>query len=344
MRAWVVGIVWLLSCTRTNREPSAGSDCEVVRKDPGNAAAKLAQQYPGAPIKVAEILEGCVAPSGAPCERLAKIIAAIPGLMPAGTPPVTAPTNVAELCAGMPPEMQRCMLPSYALAHSDECARIRDEIAGRAMDEIEIKPRAKSGSADSGAPSCAELQIDIAPDQIIVRRDAVKRLARTAGKTDTGALRALLAELASRCIGEATITSTDDVIYQEVIAIMDLAVATGFREIGLDVPGAPIGQRADQPADRARPASASDNLTSAPVIVVTRQAVTIANAEICRLDADATEPVATALAKLRAADPKPKSLAILQADASTPMRTIKQIIAGGRRAGFDDVLFAVKNK
>lgn len=123
MRAWAAVIVLSLAfaCTRTKSDSS--NDCEVVRKDPGNAAAALMQQYPGAPVKVAEIIEGCVAPSGSPCERLAKIVAAIPSLMPGGSPAVAAPDNVAELCAAMPPEMQRCMLPSYALAHADECAK-----------------------------------------------------------------------------------------------------------------------------------------------------------------------------------------------------------------------------
>jgi biopolymer transport protein ExbD len=350
MRVWAVGIVLLLACSRTNRD--ASSDCEVVRTDPGTAAAKLAQKYPAAPVKVAEIIEGCVAPSGPPCERLAKIVAAIPGLMPAGSPAVTAPTQVAELCGGMPPEMQRCMLPSYALAHLDECAKIREKIAASAVGPIEIKPRTGSPPSGGSTPPCDELRIEITSAEVTVRRDAVKSLARTAGKTDIDALRTLLAELASRCVGEATIASTDDVVYQEVIAIMDTAVAAGFRAIGLDTPGAPTGKPADkpadkptdQPADRPRPASASDSLSSAPVIVVTRQAVSIANVEISPLDADATEPVATALAKTRTADPKLQDLVILQADGSTPMRTIKQVIAGGRRAGFDNILFAVKNK
>jgi biopolymer transport protein ExbD len=80
------------------------------------------------------------------------------------------------------------------------------------------------------------------------------------------------------------------------------------------------------------------------VIVVTRQAVSVAGKEVGRLSADVTEPVAAALAKARTSDPGLQDLAILQADASTPMRTINQIIAGGRRAGFDNLLFATKNR
>jgi hypothetical protein len=126
-RAAVIALSWLLACTR-DRPADPDPDCELVHRDPGNAAAGLTRRYPGAPVKVAEIIERCVAPSGAPCERLAKIFAVIPGLMPAGGSAVAAPAQIKELCEGMPPEMQRCMLPSYALAHAEECAKIRDAI------------------------------------------------------------------------------------------------------------------------------------------------------------------------------------------------------------------------
>lgn len=116
------------------------ADCDVVLQDPGNAAAKLSEQYHGERVKVAEIIERCVAPSGPPCQRLAKIVAALPGLMPAGSPIVTAPENVAEACAGMSPEMQRCMLPSYALGHAAECTKVRESFAAGAKRTIESEP------------------------------------------------------------------------------------------------------------------------------------------------------------------------------------------------------------
>ena len=135
MGARLAALVLLLACTRERApDPASDPDCDVVRKDPGNAVATLNQRHPGAPVKVAEIVERCVAPSGTPCERLAKIVAAIPGLMPAGSPAVTAPGNVAEVCEGMPREMQRCMLPSYTLAHEDECAKIRAAITAPPRD------------------------------------------------------------------------------------------------------------------------------------------------------------------------------------------------------------------
>ncbi len=335
MRALALALVWLLACTRADR---ASPDCELVRKDPQNAAAKLSEKYPGAPVKVAEIIERCVAPSGSPCERLAKVVAALPGLMPTGGPAVTAPDGVAEACAGMPPEMQRCMMPSYALGHEAECAKVREQIAAAAAGTGE--GAGEAGSA--AAPPCEELKLELAREQITVRRgEEVQMIARPGGKTDAEALRAKLAELASRCTGEASVTGAPDLTYQDVIELMDVAVAAGFKDIGFDVPDAPDAP--DAPATP-RPASTRDDLARAPVIAATRQAVLINNKEVARLSADVTGPVTAALEKARAADPKLPPLVVLQADASTPVRTLNQIISGSRRAGFDDVAFAIKNK
>jgi len=152
MVARLAALALLLACScerdrdRDRERGRRSADCEVVLRDPGHAAAALSQKYPGAAVKVAEIIEQCVAPSGAPCERLAKIVAALPGLMPAGSPTVTAPTQVAEVCADMPPEMQRCMLPSYALAHSDECAKVRAAIAEDARRTLDVAPAGSSAS------------------------------------------------------------------------------------------------------------------------------------------------------------------------------------------------------
>lgn len=332
MRAPAFALVWLLACTRADR---AAPDCELVRKDPRTAAAKLGQKYPGAPVRVAETIERCIAPSGSPCERLAKVVAALPGLMPAGGPAVTAPEGVAEVCAGMPAEMQRCMMPSYALAHEAECAKVREQIARAAEGAAE----AGSAAAPASAP-CEELQLELARERITTHRGAeVEMIARPGGKTDADALRAHLEALASRCTGEARVTAAAELAYQDVIEVMDVAVAAGFRQIGFDVPESP----AQEPAEP-RPASTRDDLQRAPAIVVTRQAVLIGGKEIARISADVTEPVAAALAKARAADPELPPLAVLQADASTPVRTLQQVIGGCRRAGFDDVAFAIKNK
>ena len=335
MRAWPVLLV-LLACTKEER-PSA--DCELVRKDPGTAAAKLSQKYRNAPVRVAEIIERCVAPTGEPCERLAKIVAALPYLMPAGAggPAVTAPSDVLELCAGMPPEMQRCMFPSHALGHAEECAKVREQMAAGEL-ELQPDPTPSPRAGAPATPPCAELHLDITGEQITIRRETTRTLPRVAGKLDLDVLRPVLDGLASACRGDATLTGTDDLPYQELISVMDTAVAAGFPNIGIDVPEVPLPAA----ADRAAPGSAAEGLQSAPVIAVTRQAVLLDNQELARLSPDVTGPVSVALTRARAANPARSGLAILQADERTPMRTIKQIIVGGRKAGFDNLMFAVK--
>ena len=342
MRAWPVLLV-LFACTKDERPAERPpEDCDLVKKDPGTAAAKLSQKYKNAPVRVAEIIERCVAPTGAPCERLAKVVAALPGLMPAGGSGSGAgalpdsPTNVIELCNGMPPEMQRCMFPSYALGHADECAKIREQMMAGAL---ELRPdRAGQPAGGADEPPCAELHLDVTASQLTVRRETTQTLARTAGKLDQDALRAVLRGLAATCRGGATLTGADDLLYKDLISVMDVAVAAGFPDVGIDVPEAAL----PAPGGRAPPSPAPESLSSAPVIAVTREAVLFAGQELVRLPADATGPVEAALAKARRADSKQPGLAILQADERTPMRTIKQIIVGGRKAGFDNLLFAVK--
>jgi hypothetical protein len=57
-------------------------DCAVVRDTPAQAMAELSKRYPNNPVKVAQTIETCVAPSGDECERIAKIVMAIPALAP----------------------------------------------------------------------------------------------------------------------------------------------------------------------------------------------------------------------------------------------------------------------
>lgn len=317
-----------------SRDRSATSDCDVVRKDPGNAVAALGGRYPGAPAKVAETIERCVAPAGAPCERLAKIVAAIPNFMSARAPAAGSPADMAEACEGMPPEMQRCMLPSYVLGHADECRQILGAIAQAAGSA------AAAGSGSAASP-CLELRIDLSPSEISLRREALRTLERPGGKTDTDALRAALGELAAHCIGRVAIASTGELTYQEATEVMDQAAAAGFRELGISV-GEP--STAPPRAPGAGPTDRGD-MASAPVILATKEAISVGGTEVAKLAAaDVTAPVADALVRMRAADPKLARVAILQADARTPMRVINQLIAAARRAGFDDLLFATKTR
>jgi hypothetical protein len=83
-----------------------------VSDRPADAVAVLGEKYPGDPVKVATIIESCVATTGPLCERVAALVQAIPSMMSAAAPS----GDVATVCAGMPAAMQWCLLPSYALA------------------------------------------------------------------------------------------------------------------------------------------------------------------------------------------------------------------------------------
>jgi phage tail protein X len=204
--------------------------------------------------------------------------------------------------------------------------------------------------------------------------------------------------------------------YQDAIAVMDLAVKTGFIDTALgdasdlpvpvagatevhcklpptppEKPRVPIAVSPDPPLaypltpDEVQrltepmplpPDRSKEDLQRAPVIIVTPTEITFQGrvfaavdavvadpkalaslAAVLRASADATKhDLATAPADVvRACDDAkhgirpygricPEGLAILQADASTDMRVINAILHTATRAGFDNLLFAVKNR
>lgn len=137
MRAWLLAA--LVACGGSAEQKPADEDCVLIERDPATAPAALSKKYPGQAVKVAETIERCIAPDGDSCQRLAKIVKAIPSMMPGAE----TPENTEEICRGMPVEMQRCMLPSYILAHQPECAKVMDTIRNTAIDKIDITPRSK---------------------------------------------------------------------------------------------------------------------------------------------------------------------------------------------------------
>jgi hypothetical protein len=164
---------------------------------------------------------------------MAKIWAAIPSMMPgagsgSGAVPPPMPTERSiELCKGMPPEMQRCMLPSYIGGHAAECRKMLDDMA---ITSIEVTPR--SGSTRPPQPECDELTIDLGKDKIRYARAAD---AGSVGLADVDGLEAGLKKLAAVCIGPASLKAAPDASYQDMIGVMDLAAKVGFSEIGVDV-------------------------------------------------------------------------------------------------------------
>ena len=111
---WVAVIVVVAACSKGKQD-----DCAIVHDKPAEALAQLSKRYPNNPVKVAETVEKCVAPTGDECDRIAKIVTAIPGMTP--QIPMPKPFDYAKTCREAPPEFRRCLLPSYVLGHGDEC-------------------------------------------------------------------------------------------------------------------------------------------------------------------------------------------------------------------------------
>lgn len=98
--------------------------------------------------------------------------------------------------------------------------------------------------------------------------------------------------------------------------------------------------------DQGKPAAPAnrDALQTAPVLIVTTSELKLGDKVLGDV-ANAAKgsgklpELATALAELPA-----KGLLILQADQSTPATLINRIVVTAKGAGFDNLLFAVKNK
>jgi len=309
-------------------------ECKEVLDDPAHAMQRLSKRYPGDAVKVAQTIEACVAPDGDECARIEKRIRAIPS-MTAGV--LAAPGNVREACNGMPPEMRRCMLPSYLLAHTDECAKLRAQMAQTPISTLDVKP---SGAPSAPARDCDEptLVLDATGAKLTTKR-ATQRLD---GAFEPAWLEAQLKAIKQPDCSALTLKTGDGVRYQTAIDAMDAAVKVGFVDTGLDGsidPSPPLPPRA-----AAAPAKDSPTgLAQAPVVVITKTDVTVGGTPVATVAALASgnariEPLVAALAD------KPGNLVILQADASTDGHVINRIVGTLRAAGFDNVLFAVKNK
>ncbi len=319
----IVVDILLVACTKSAPAVAADEvDCKLIDGDRANALVNLSTKYPGAPMKVAEIIEHCIAPDGDPCDRIGKIAKAIPSMMANGT---TGPSDPTTTCRGAPPEMQRCFLPSYVLGHQSECSKMFSEMADLNLETREPLP------ATAGVPQdCKDLAIELTTNQIRFDREAMRPLPRTASGIDAAALTLALRPFRAKCAGAATLKVADDVVWQDVIVVMDEAIKAGFTNIsfedGVDVPARPSRPPGDLGAE----------VTRAIVVISTTQ-ILINGKEIAAGDIAAGTEAALKTAK-------PTTQLIVQADRATVARRIKQVIVGARRAGIDNVLFAVKNK
>jgi biopolymer transport protein ExbD len=361
MRALVIAVVSLAGCGNKRGGAPVDDDCKIVLGDPANATVAMTQRYPGAPVKVAEVIESCIAPSGDDCERLAKLVAAIPAMMPA----IKAPSgDVARTCRAMPPEMRRCMLPSYQLAHVDECREVYDHIAATKITSMEITP------SHARVPSCEPVVLAVRSDglRLATRADGRCFRARAAGQLDLAWLEAeLTTALAHDCAVTIEIGATPDTKYQEVVSVMDVAMKAGIggaigmtsmADLSVKLDGDPTKDAAHCPAmvmskapAEPAPAAAAPPVTStgsalakAPVVIVSRDEVTVGGKHVASVaELAAGDGTIAALVAAVPATPADRTV-ILQADQSSDMKVITRIIDTLKGAGYDNVLFAVKNK
>lgn len=309
-RIWVcVGVA--AAC---HRGGGTSADCKLVEDDPTHAMVKLAHQHEGDPGAAAEIIENCLAPSGDDCERMQKILPALPRMMP-GTFQLPDPARVGEICKGMPPEMRRCMFPSYTLRHADECAKVMTVIKDAAAAHAEPPP------SKCHVP---DVEIAIGSDGVSVGS------AHKPGALDEGWLEATLTPYRGEdCAPEVIVKAATGIRYQDIITAMDVSTKIGLPNVGLE--GAGSGTHHALPG--------IPNTQKAPVVVVTTTEVKLGEASFGAPDNPATFD---ALAK--ALPPTTDGVVILQADPSTDASVINRLVDTLSAHGFDNLLFAVKKR
>jgi biopolymer transport protein ExbD len=353
-------LAWLILVAACGRD-ARPDDCKIVRDEPTRALAELSKRYPNAPVKVAETIERCVAPSGDECDRIAKVVTAIPDLAP--QLPKPSEFDYAKTCRDSPAELRRCLLPSYVLGHVDECEKAKQALLTK---PITIEPRERDARP---ADNCGSVALYLG-DKGIWLATGTDEKARCYAPHKAGALdhQWLEAQLGATktadCAPAVELAAAATRSYQDVVEAMDTAVKVGLPNVGLSsidelpVPlatadtkgaakkcpaGAIAGKAAAADAPKPPPGDARDTLSSAPVIVITRDDIMLGAESIAKV-ADAKSGTGE-LAPLRKALPVPKTrLVILQADQSTPAGVIDRVVKTAKAAGYDNLMFAVKNR
>ena len=364
--AVALAMLALAACKHAPSSPApVADDCKVVHDDPAHAMAILSQRHPKDPVKVAQVIEGCVAPSGGDeCTRAAALIKAIPQMAPALAPKDGSAMDPVALCRTMPPAMQHCMLASYNLMHEAECTKAREDLAKTAIAPVDIKP--------STAPACdgGTIAVYVAKAGLWLATGKDAR-ARCFAATNASGYdfdwfeRQLHRYYSEPCKPAVELAAEHDVSYQDVVHAMDVAVKEGLTDVGMTAPAdlqvplataPPAGAPAECPhgsihtaptaaaAPPRSPASATDSLKQAPVVVVTTSEIDLAGKPVVKL-AELGRGTGT-IAELVAALPtRPAgATAILQADRDTPSGVITRVIQTLKASGYPNVLFAVKNK
>ncbi|HUJ57118.1 MAG TPA: hypothetical protein VLX92_01435 [Kofleriaceae bacterium] len=346
-------------------------DCAVVHDHPDQAAGELSRRYPGDPIKVATVIENCVAPTGEPCDRIAKIARAIPQMMET---PIKLPDKLEQLCRAAPPQVQRCLLPSYVLAHRDDCRKL---LTGPLAIDLPMPHRAGDPEACKDHHLLLDIELDKAGVWLATSTSAWCFAAMTPDGYDYEWLEHQVREAQGDpdCVYMVEVAADPGVSYQDIIHAMDTAIRAGRPDIGLTDPS---GLENQTPRDRktaaatcakpepvangsagsavwnagsgsidSLPASGSQALAKVPVVVITKTELEVRGEGLApKTIPIATLPPGSTIAALASALPvKPASnMIILQADKDTDAGLISRTVSTLKQAGYDNVLFAVRDK
>ncbi|HTL34803.1 MAG TPA: hypothetical protein VL326_16860 [Kofleriaceae bacterium] len=380
-RVLLVGLVLVVGCEK-KKGAAGGGDCDVVTKNPATALAELSKKYPNDPVKVASTIENCVAPTGDECDRVAALVKAIPSMTPGTAAPRSA-EDYAKTCKASPPEMRKCFLASYALAHDAECKKMMMDLANASMTAV-----APDKACDGGS-----LAVFVTKEGVWIASGAGKE-GRCFKPSKNGALdvNALQIEfeqwIRKDCKPVIELAAENDVKYQDMIQVMDVATQIGLPDVAMASVGElPVSFHGAEPATAAEhcPAttiqtsgstgstvaghktvagaadpSAPSSMAKALVVVVTRDAIMLNGMEAGSGATPAVKPTTNVVVALptvekgtgsidELAKELPKAASgdsplVLQADQQTSALVISRVIETAKGAGYTNILFAVKNK
>jgi biopolymer transport protein ExbD len=247
---------------------------------------------------------------------------------------------------------------------------------GAAEQPVAIRPKnAPAAATADAAPAsgCPPLVVLVKPDGIWLRDASTQSVVAPCGsEIDSAALGGRLCAMAKAAPPGCTaveVAAEPGVEYQQLIAVMDAAMAVGLRDVGLTDPGGlslPLRDPAG-PGDRVAPACgdpvpgcpaappggasatapAGGLLADAVVVVVpTDGSVTINGKQVATAaEAKAGDRIERLYEELHAKrDPAGASPIVLQVDRSIDARLVNRIVVTCQAAGYTNILFAVRNK
>ncbi|HUQ04555.1 MAG TPA: biopolymer transporter ExbD [Kofleriaceae bacterium] len=228
------------------------------------------------------------------------------------------------------------------------------------------EPRSASGGGRGGivgSEDCDGLVI-LTVTPATIELDRVGRsLPREGGAFDAAALRAELepADAGAACAQAVDLTARGDVTYEDLVAVMDVAVEAGRSDIGLfgrQQHGYPSRRRLKQPTDGeviASLAKPSFDPATVPVAVIStttielrvsgaKEPIVIDDQPPLGDDA-AMQGLQEQLREARSAEaPGTGGLLVLQADRTTPAQIVIETSNAMRAAGYERILFAVEKR